>query len=376
MKVLYLTSTLKNSGPTNVLLNIIKNLDRNKFNPAILTLSPEPKNSSIQLFIKCDVELYFLNKSRINWLFGKRSFSQLVEKVNPDIIHSQGFRADHLISKYCKNYPKIITVHNFPFYDYPLKYGKLFGTLLAKIHTNAIKKLSKSSVACSSTIQSQFLNNCEIEIGVIKNGINTDRYTLINNSEVIEKRKKLGFPEKSKIFIIVGSLIERKDVITTINSFKLHKDYNSLLLIVGDGPEKDFLIRKSDGDNRIRFLGKISNVDDYLQISDFYISASKAEGLPLSVIEAMSCGLPCILSTIPSHFEILSQNNEYLVKYFNIGDSNKLRKIMDYPCAPYNNKRDIRNYIEANFSSTIMSNKFQELYKCTVNNHIEGRYSE
>ncbi len=50
-----------------------------------------------------------------------------------------------------------------------------------------------------------------------------------------------------------------------------------------------------------------SNIYDYLKASDYYISASDVEGLANTLLESMTVGLPCVLSDIPSHKEVLSK---------------------------------------------------------------------
>src|SRR5690625_7535896 len=56
--------------------------------------------------------------------------------------------------------------------------------------------------------------------------------------------------------------------------------------------------------NNILIKGAVQNVAQYLQASDYFVSCSKAEGLPMAVIEALACGLPCLLSDISPHAEI------------------------------------------------------------------------
>ena len=63
LKILYIISTLEKTGPVNVLFDIIQNIDRNKFEPVILTLSKEKKNSIKSKFENLNIKIYSMNLS-------------------------------------------------------------------------------------------------------------------------------------------------------------------------------------------------------------------------------------------------------------------------------------------------------------------------
>src|SRR5690606_8823776 len=97
------------------------------------------------------------------------------------------------------------------------------------------------------------------------------------------------------------------------------------LIILGTGPL--FSEIKKEESNSIIIPGFKSNIYDYLYISDYYISSSITEGLPMSVLEALSMHKPVLLSNIDSHYEILEgatigttfklDNSDDFVKKFN-----------------------------------------------------------
>ena len=76
------------------------------------------------------------------------------------------------------------------------------------------------------------------------------------------------------------------------------------MLVLGSGSLADECKLLSKG-GRVAFFGKVSDTRPYLAASSVYIATSKAEGMPLSVLEAMALGLPVILSDIEPHQEIL-----------------------------------------------------------------------
>lgn len=204
-----------------------------------------------------------------------------------------------------------------------------------------------------------------IELKVIYNGIPKEYYKCSTENERNEFRIKLDLPLDKKIFVFVGYLIFRKDPFTVIKAFLNSKNAeNSILLIIGDGPlmnECKLLCKNKE--NTIKFLGNLPSTLNYLKASDFYISSAYSEGLPTSVMEAMGCGLPVILSSIKPHEELVYniENYKYL---FPVNNSNilslKIDEIADDNYEILRNK--CRAVVSDNINSEIMAKNYQKIY--------------
>lgn len=363
IKIAYIVSTLRTAGPTNQLLNIISNLDKQIFKPYIITLSSEPEESMIRSFENIRIDIHSLYLSRIMGLIsGKRKLKKLVREIQPDIIHSQGIRPDLMVSS-IHNIPKIATIRNYPFDDNPAKFGKLKGGIMAKTHFKTIEK-GKHIIACSNSLSNKFSDQHNIQLPTIQNGVNTEKFFPLGKNKKDMLRKKLGLAANSFICVTSGGLIQRKNTESLISGFVKAKQTNSLLLIAGDGPEMANLSQLANNNNTIKFLKSIDNVNEYLQASDLFISASFAEGLPNSVLEAMACGLPLILSDIDPHKELIPSGLSYDV-FFNPTDTSKLAELIkQFPLADQNKvSNHILEHCLANFSAKAMSIKYQKLYK-------------
>ena len=98
-KILYIVSTLSKSGPTFVLSNIVKFMDRDKFDVTVLTLSPEPQDTMARYFSEAlGVKVETLGFSRLRGLIEATSkVSQYTEKNGIDLIHAHGLRADWVV---------------------------------------------------------------------------------------------------------------------------------------------------------------------------------------------------------------------------------------------------------------------------------------
>jgi len=343
-----------------VLLNIVKHQDQKLIDPVIITLSPEPENSMLQQFTKLGIRTESLKLSRAQGILqaGKR-LGELLEKIDPDIIHSHGFRADGLAAKIRHRALKVSTLHNDPFVDYPMKFGSVKGKFMALQSRRSIKKLDLP-IACSKSIQEQ-MDRRGIRTGCIQNGIDIELFTPIQDHESDQLKGRLDIPLDKLILIVSGSLIKRKDVETILHGISQSKRNDLLLLVLGDGPEREHLVNSYGRDARISFLGFQENVLDYLRCADSVLSASVSEGLPNGIIESMACELHCILSDIASHRELnLPEGNQF----FHIGDSKKLAYILDQMTvkdAMQTGKQN-RDVVKRHFSAKKMARDYQTHY--------------
>jgi len=311
IRIVYIVSTLERCGPTNQLFYIIKYLDRNKFEPHIITLSPELRNSNWAEFESMGVYMYSLNLSRFKGvLYAKKSLRHLFAKISPNLIHTHLFRADILSSKFKYDYNNIATVRNFPEQDYTSAYGRIIGRIMYMRHIRALKK-TVLSVGVSDAVSDNLKNKNKVsDVITIKNGVDTEIYFPPSNSDKKYLREKLKLSVFGNIFISSGTLIVRKDPFFLINAwrkiFALKNDYHLVFIGAGDLYEK--CIRATYSCENIHVIGYVDNVIDYLKCGDYYVSASHSEGMPNAVLEAMACGLPVLLSNIDPHKEILACN--------------------------------------------------------------------
>jgi glycosyltransferase involved in cell wall biosynthesis len=367
INVLYVVSTLKRGGPNNVLYNLISEINRDLFNPKILTLSKEDGTSTSLWndFLKLNVVIQSLNLSRFKGFINGKSMLKAFAKNNHiDVIHIYGFRGDLMVNKSdFKNIKLVSTINSNIYDDYTMLYGNLKGKLMAYLHIKSLK--GKLAVGCSSAISKQLFSRYKIKTSVIRNGIPKNLYK-INTQDVNYKYKNLlDIPVDKKVFLFVGSLIIRKDPITVIKGFlkATNAINNCYLIMVGDGPLMESCKELANGATNIKFLGTQPETLKFLKASDYYISASHSEGLPTSVMEAMSCGLPVVLSNIEPHQELVNEIKDwkYVFPINNIQElANKIADILvdDYKVL----SQQCRNIIENNINSNLMTLEYESIY--------------
>lgn len=366
IKVLYIVSTLKRAGPTNQLYNIIKHLDRSKFEPHLVTLSPEPADSRWEDYKSLDVNLYALGMSRLGGLFfAERRVNEIATQIEPCLIHTQGIRGDIVSSRLTASLTKLATIRNFPQLDYSMTYGKLLSTLMLWQHTNAMRNLDVC-VGVSEAVSANLSDNFSVHnTATVPNGVDTAIYRAVTADEKRDLRKKLGMDDGVETWVSSGHLSERKDPLLLIESWKevFGKDRTKQLIFVGDGPQRMECESAGAGCSNILFAGRVENVSDYLGASDYFVSASKAEGLPNAVLEALACGVPVLLSDIGPHSEVVDMATD-IGLLFETGSKESLQSALSELRQKDRRvqSRSALSLIEEKLSAQVMSESYQKIY--------------
>ena len=142
--------------------------------------------------------------------------------------------------------------------------------------------------------------------------------TVIPNPCAINSRKSKVESRKTKTVLAVGRLHEQKGFDLLLQAWKpIEKTYSDWSLrIVGEGPKRAELEAQieSQGLKRVVLAGATNNVLDEYEAASIFVLSSRYEGLPLALIEAMWCGLPCIAFDCPQGpAELLAEDRGWLV---------------------------------------------------------------
>lgn len=169
---------------------------------------------------------------------------------------------------------------------------------LHKLCKPILKIVASKKLACSK-VAAEYMFDSE-NIDVIPNAIACEKYRF-NEEKRQHMRRELGLSEDEFVLCFVGRLSFQKNVRFLIDVFgkALEKNQNSTLLIVGAGEERASLISHAEElgiSEKIKFLGKRSDVADILQAADVFVMTSLFEGLSVVAVEAQASGLPCVFS--------------------------------------------------------------------------------
>tara|TARA_Y100001960_G_scaffold334144_1_gene445797 strand:- start:2502 stop:3662 length:1161 start_codon:yes stop_codon:yes gene_type:complete len=206
---------------------------------------------------------------------------------------------------------------------------KMADVLFGKFVIQASDKVLAVSEYTASYVQKLSKNKNPI---ILWNGIDTLRFRPIKPSVKRKYKKSRSIDSQAVVFLTVRRLVDRTGVDVLIKAFsKIQLNRNVFLVIVGSGSQINKLksLARSKGIKNILFTGRVNETDllMYYQMSDVFVLPSlSGEGFGLSLLEAMSSGLPCIVSSDGGHRGFFQDGKEGVT--FETGDHDDLAESM------------------------------------------------
>lgn len=242
---------------------------------------------------------------------------------------------------------------------------------------NVIKLGEKASVlfphvkiGVSGSLSDHYRRNYGIELEKVVNGVEIKPNIILNRT-----KEKFGVSNKN-YFIFVGRLVPEKAPDILIKAFMKLKTDKKLLIVGGSAYTDDYvsgLMKLAQNDERIIFTDYVygEELQELYSNASAYITASKLEGLPITVLEAMSYSLPCIMSDIPPHNEIYNLDKQAFISFKDqdeeacLGGMEAFLQKTDEEIK-YMGER-AQNVVKKNFSWEEVASKTDLLYKDALN---------
>lgn len=201
------------------------------------------------------------------------------------------------------------------------KYAKLFTGLFDKIFFNRASKVKKILAAADKEAIKRFVERSKGKITqqVMQFPTRYDSSVFhIQNKEIL--REKYGIDAKQTIVITTGRLNTLKGWQLMIEAFELFskKRENAHFIMIGDGEDKAIIEQEIEQKKikNITLLGRkaMKEIADYLSMSDLFIMGSYIEGWSTSLVEAVACGVPCVVTNFSSASDMIKDGvNGYVV---------------------------------------------------------------
>lgn len=370
LRVLHVTFNMDIGGTEQVIRQLVTTLPNEKFHNEIICIDGHIGEIG-QLLEKDGIKVSVINRHPgIDFGLAKR-LRHYIAQNNIDILHCHQYTPYFYgwLSTIGSKVKVVFTEHG-RFHPDRYRFKALFLNPIMSMFTGRI--VSISAATKEALVRYEFMPQSRIE--VIYNGIEgflqTDRAAKKNNL------KLLGIDENDFVFGTVSRLDPIKNQELMLEAFAQYilSFPQSKLLIVGDGPSRNGLeaiAKKLNISSRVIFLGFQTDPSPYMALMDVFLLTSFTEGTSMTLLEAMSLGLPMIASRVGGTPEIIedrktgflfepSSVKQLIAFMIELKENENLRKQMgDEALATFKRR----------FTAQAMSDSYSNIY-CSV-----ARYS-
>jgi len=176
----------------------------------------------------------------------------------------------------------------------------------------------------------------------------------------------------SEYIVFLGRLVPEKGLHVLVEAYK-QLDTKLGLVIVGGGTHTDQyehdLKRLALGDPRIAFTGPLYGAEKVavLRGAKLFVLPSSLEGMPIALLEAMICGVPCVVSDIPEHLDIIATGSRQLAYSFECGRPDSLANVLREALANGEYTKEMarlaKEYVQRTFSWDNVADTTAALYR-------------
>lgn len=321
IRIAFAIPTLDRSGAEKQLALLAAHLPRDEFEPHVITLNRGGPYE--ELLAERGIPVTVLGK---HWRFDPVTWWRLrraLKGLSPDIVHSWLFAAN--------TYVRLTARRRSPETSPSLR-PRIVVSERCVDSWKSGWQLALDRRLISRT--DWLIANSEAVAAFYEQvGYSRDRLSVIPNAveppprpDLTRERllESLGLPADAKLIAYVGRLAKQKrlsDLLWAVQVLR-QADPRTHFLILGDGPDRDRLIhnaRQLECAEHCHFLGHRPEAASLLHLVDVFWLGSDFEGMSNSLMEAMACGRPCVVTNIPPNRELITHGRDgYLV---DVGDS-------------------------------------------------------
>ncbi len=351
------------SGAQNVMLNLLTSLDMNKYDIYVISKPGGPLVDKLKQLNYHYIHVKSLRRN-ISFLdiFAFLDIYKICKRYKFDIVHTHSSKTGFIgrIAARLAKVPKIIhTVHGFPFHPFQPKIIQFFYMTMEKI----------ASEYCDKVV---FVNNSEREMAVKKNIVLAEKAITIFNGIQLPELSNIQKRDNLKDYFVIGSVSRfsrQKNILNVIKvAINVCKKTDIIKFVfIGDGELFSKCRKMVESENlldRILLPGWQSNVIEWLFNFNVFLLYSKWEGLPVSILEAMSVGLPIVASNIKGNNELVNDSNGLLIS---INDIDKLEEVLislpDKLSELSSLGKNSRKMVEEKFNIKDFLNNYKKLYE-------------
>jgi len=370
LRILHLINDLSYAGAQRVIFNLVKAIDRNRFEPLVAVWGG-PKEF-VSHFEAINIKVIDLNAYGTIDIGAILRLYKFLRKNNIDVLHTHLFRM-HIIGRLVgrlANVQYIVTTHH-NMLESNHKVTRLLERVTRRLSdiTTAVSRAAEESYFPSSALFSKKGLLAGRKHFTIYNAIDIDEIDGAKEISVPwQKRAELGLGEEF-IFVCVARLHPCKGheyLLDAVNKLRQTHPFMRLIL-VGEGPIHAKLVQEVQIrgiDKYVLFCGVRNDIYEILHASNALVLPSVYEGFGIAIAEAMAVGLPVIATNLDTISEIVKNGETGLL--VPPRNANKLAKamayIMDNPETAGRYGHNGRNRVDKLFSIKDIARQYEALY--------------
>lgn len=367
MKVLHLISSLEVGGAQRVLCDVIAQLPQVEHHVLYINTGPVVQQLQEKGVAVEHIAGFFYRYDPFFFIHLLRA----IRRIKPDVVHTMLWAANVFgrLAARILGIPVVSSLHNM------VSNESWVRTLGDRISLLCAPKVIAVSDAVAQSLQERdkYVPAVRAEITVIANGIDADAMCIAARASSIS-RVTLHIADDAWVIGTVGRLVKEKNYGLLLKAFAhcAPQKNNSILVVVGDGPEKTALqelARNLGIAQHVVWVGSAAAID-YYHLFNCFVLASPFEGISMALLEAMSCQVPCVVgSFFGQHAVIQSEKTGFVVQ---ASEQHTLQEVIGFADAVmhlYTNADHARVVgllgfllIKEHFSGKRMANQYFELW--------------
>ncbi len=288
INVLWLIKGLGSGGAENLLVSAARHLDRDRFNYSVAYFLPW-KNALVHDLEEAGLEVTCLNQKRSYDIRPMLRLNRKLRKDRIDVLHAH-LPYSGIVGRFASKFTPVKAIV-YSEHNVWERYHRL-----THFANKATYKWNDAVVAVSEDVEASIRSGMNVngrpKLGTITNGVDVHQLSLIGKEQSWLK-SELGIPAENKIVVNVANFTPKKRHIDLLTAARIvvAENPNVSFVLVGQGPileETKAAAKKMGLEGKVFFTGLRSDAREIIAASDLFVLSSQFEGMPVSVLEAMS----------------------------------------------------------------------------------------
>ena len=316
MRVIHIITSLETGGAQWVLVQLIQQLKLHGHEQSVISM--KPNGEMAQNIVDLGIPVYQIPFSRHTFLQARSQSERIISSFQADIIQSWLYHADFL-TIFLRNRKKIPIVWGIHHSYEPHGQNRLKSSTKNIVKINALFSniIPRKIICCSRSAMKSHsrIGYAESKMVYIPNSVDVNRFKPDPESRMI-LRSELGLSSEIQIIGYIARYHPQKDHATFFNAANLllEKMENTHFVLVGDqmdavNPEIQRYMISNIKPSHFHFLGRRTDIPMITAGLDVAtLSSSGDEAFPLTVVEAMACGIPCVATDVGEINEMIGSS--------------------------------------------------------------------